>query len=241
MNPSDDEVKSADEVSEVNEDLLEPQAIPDERIVRHAERADSYREAPTLGNDEEIIQPPLEPESSTQNDDVTEKIAELQKEEQVLMDALNHTDATPTVEQSQREDTNSDMAQDDVTSIVEKDEPVIPQSSIPENPVTQVDIEPLGSHAEDQLPKPSDAASETISAKSEDSIPVPVVAPVPENNQSQATPQDAPQTSGEQVVYHTVSGGPETLYDKRSSELKASGVIQTTDTAVRTNDMASSG
>lgn len=63
MNPSDDEeekdVRSQDE--EEIEELLEPQAIPDERIVRHAERNDSYREAPTLTNDEEIIQLPLDP------------------------------------------------------------------------------------------------------------------------------------------------------------------------------------
>jgi hypothetical protein len=42
-------------------------------------------------------------------------------------------------------------------------------------------------------------------------------------------------------MYHTISGGPETLHDKYVSTLKAGGVVQEANPSVRTSDMSASG
>ncbi len=61
MNISDEEIKEVtDQNREDIENLLEPQMIPDERIIRHADTNDHYRE-PTESDESEIIaQPSLE-------------------------------------------------------------------------------------------------------------------------------------------------------------------------------------
>ena len=92
MNPSDDEQSKvvADQTSEEIEALLEPQAIPNEHIVRHAEKNDSYRETPIV-DAEEIVQPPLDPPE----EDVVEKVEPLVVEEQGVDASLSITMSTP--------------------------------------------------------------------------------------------------------------------------------------------------
>ncbi len=123
MNPSDDEEineaqneQSVTQSSEEIEELLEPKAIPDERIVRHAEKNDSYREAPTTDDDEEIIQPPLE---TTENIEENEKVAE---------EATQQTEPEPAMEE--------------VSDIISEIAPEIKEEIFQEPPVPQVEAMP---------------------------------------------------------------------------------------------------
>ncbi len=61
MNPSDEEITEiTDKKLEEIETLLEPQAIPLERIVRHTDNNDHYREPVESDSVDEVTQPPLD-------------------------------------------------------------------------------------------------------------------------------------------------------------------------------------
>jgi hypothetical protein len=155
MNPSDDEQSKvvADQTSKEIEELLEPQAIPDERIVRHAEKNDSYREAPTV-DEEEIVQLPLEPPE----EDVVEKGEPPVGEEQVVDNNLSSTAST-----SENISTVTKETLDGL-SISQKD--IQPEIALGINEVVEEQVS--------QQPEP--------------------------------------------VVYHTISGGPETFDETRSNK-----------------------
>ncbi len=190
MNPSDDEERSgaAVKTSEEIEELLEPQAIPDERIVRHAEKNDSYREAPTLTNDEEIIQPPLE-----------------QLEEQIQTQYKKEVEQEVVVENS--------MSQEEI--VLERAIPsdavpqeVIPQDSPPTHLLSQADI--LQGIALPPYEESQQVVEETkIETQSVPAVPaVPAVAEVPPAVDQEAVPEAV---LSQPPVYHTLSGGPDTL------------------------------
>jgi hypothetical protein len=179
MNPSDEEDVKDDEVVEEAEATALPQVIEEERVVRHAEKNDSYREAPDL--EEEIIQPPLDPpeEVEVRVDPSKEDDIQIKKD-------------TPVI-----------------GGVIPDDIPVISEEIAPLARMSQHDIEP-------EI-EPEGVSYEKTTT--EETSPSPEVAPqtVQEiiTEQVVKTSQALPQTtsSAEPVVYHTISGGPETLND----------------------------
>jgi hypothetical protein len=197
MNPTDEEEQKSEvtPTSEEIEELLEPKAIPEERITRHAERNDSYRESPTIGSDEEIIQPPLEPEVSepVQPAEVyqpteSEIIPQEQSEE-----VVEHTDI----------------------------------STVGEHRITQDEILASAPRAEEQVIESNQQAEVTTSSFAEQKA-VPLSDPMAVHVEPLVTqtvpepPQQTPPQSpeGAPVMYHTVSGGPETIHDKIAAQHK---------------------
>ncbi len=209
MNPSDEEetsngiVANQVEIEEPVEDLLEPKAIPDERIVRHAERNDSYREAPTIGNDEEIVQPPLEPEvievkpepvSLSFDDSKVVTPAEVSPVTEV-----EETYSAPVIEEVVvKEETTPRLTQDEILYSADISEAAPVQVASVEHVPSVADIKPVA---------PTEAPVESAQ--------IPLVtqtAPEPTVTESQG---EAP------VVYHTVSGGPETIKEKMTEHFQA--------------------
>lgn len=181
MNPSDEEViKGDDEVMDETEAIEAPQVIEEERIVRHAEKNDSYREAPDL--EEEIVQPPLDPPEEV------EMKGDLPKEDDIQI----------------KEDVPV------VTEVVPDTTPVISEEVTPLPRMSQHDIEPEivpyeETITEEVSPSPEVTPQTVQEVVSEQVVEVP-----------QATLQVAPVPSAEPVVYHTISGGPETLNESIS-------------------------
>lgn len=178
MNPSDDEEinESTARRSEEIDGLLEPKAIPDERIVRHAERNDSYREAPTLTNDEEIIQPPLEPTL----DELEEKIKQASPLEY-------------TIESKEEESEDAEVQQS-------------PQESFPDEIITKQEQALLAS-------LPTISQQDVLPAQEIDTT-VPPTQPIKIDS-------EVPESS---TVYHTVSGGPETIHDLMAGKIQTEQV-----------------
>ena len=177
MNPLDEEeIKENDEEIVETEAIEAPVVIEEEHIVRHAEKNDSYREAPTLDNNEEIVQSPLDP-----SDEVEMKVDVPNEDNgQVKEDVLVMKEVIP-----------------DVVPVTTEEISPLPHMS-------QHDIEPEGvPHEEvtvEQKPSPEmmpQIVQEVVTEQ---------VAKAP-----QASPQEVPVTPVEPVVYHTISGGPETL------------------------------
>lgn len=190
MNPSDDEVNEGVSQSEEEiESLLEPQAIPDERIVRHAEKNDSYREAPDL--EEEIVQSPLKKVSVIETLPVREGVTETE---------TLHTEDIPEVALSNLEEVAPlpRMSQHDI------DPEVIPQEEVV---IEQTVLDP-------------EIMPQTINEE-------PVVQMVTENEvASQSVSESVPTSQIQPVVYHTISGGPETLNDVASQHKKVEQPVE---------------
>lgn len=209
MNPSDEEETSngvtakQEETQEAIEDLLEPKAIPDERIVRHAERNDSYREAPTIGNDEEIVQPPLELEVI----EVKPKSTSLSANDSKSMEQ-EEVSPIQEIEEAQTSQVHEEaITKEEGVQLLTQDE-ILHSTDIPEaSPVQVVGEERIPSIADIQPVVPTEAPIESAQ--------VPLVtqtAPEPIVTESQG---EAP------VVYHTVSGGPETIKEKMTEHFQA--------------------
>lgn len=157
MNPSDDEVVKEEkgQTPEEIEDLLEPQAIPDERIVRHAETNDSYREAPSLGNDEEIVQPPLEPEEETEPENeqiveevpVVEELAEVEDIQAPLSDMAENIPVITQEEMMHPQISSVSNSETEPVIIQEVVEPVPPRI-IPEPEVAPVLTQATAPHSQ---------------------------------------------------------------------------------------------
>lgn len=210
MNQSDEEAKEITDIRrEEIENLLEPQMIPDERIMRHAERNDSYRELPTLDKSEVIVQPPLDPSSE-----------DLEIEAESLL-------------------RNKDVENLEVfknVSSLDQDEIMPPTISY----LSQIDIEPLRFQEQkisevEQESQPVVSDSLDVQKQSE------TLPQFERETQNQVQPQTKIESNQSTTLYHTVSGGPETINDVRSAELK---ITQTTDsptTALDYSGASSSG
>jgi hypothetical protein len=182
MNSSDEEVSINEGVQEINET-----GVAEERIVRHAEKNDSYRESPDL--EEEIVQPPLEKAQKTTS------AVEGQFSENELISPLPPFEST--------------------YSDTEKIAPL--------PPMTQHDIEPEGEIHNEAVNKEEVSESEPEmplqQAKQQDQ----------EQEQPQAPQEEVPAPQAEKVVYHTISGGPETLVDIAAHQPKVKQPIEIPD------------
>lgn len=207
MNQSDEEeVKEiTDTRREEIENLLEPQMIPDERIIRHAERNDSYRELPTLDKSEEIVQPPLDPSSE-----------DLEIEAESLLK-------------------NNDVDNLEVfknASSVDQGEIMPPTISY----LSQIDIEPLKFNEQkisEVEQEPQSMVSDTVGVQQQSET----LPQFKRETQNQVQPQPKIESNQPVMLYHTVSGGPETINDIRSAEQK---VNQTTGSPVTAPDYSGS-
>ena len=207
MNQSDEEeVKEITDIRrEEIENLLEPQMIPDERIIRHAERNDSYRELPTLDKSEEIVQPPLDPSSED---------LEIEAESLLKNNDVDNLEVFNNV------------------SSVDQGEIMPPTISY----LSQIDIEPLKFNEQ----KISEVQQESQLIVS-DSVDVQQqLGELPQferETQNQVQPQPKIESNQSATLYHTVSGGPETIHDVKLAEQKAN---QTTSSPVVASDYSMS-
>jgi hypothetical protein len=187
MNPTDEEVnESATQSKEEIEQLLEPQAIPDERIVRHAEKNDSYRESPDL--EEEIIQPPLE-----------------KVEEVIINEALPIKEVVPEVETPPLEEASETA-------------PVALEEGSPLPLMSQHDIVPEGGPYEEPSVEQSAPEPEVVPLVGNEEPPVQMT--VDTGTLPESISETIPTLEAQSTVYHTVSGGPETLNDVASHTKK---------------------
>lgn len=220
MNPSDEEEDNNDVpmTSREVDELLEPKEIPRERIVRHAETNDSYREAPSLGNDEEIIQPPLE-----------ESVEENEVEESSSTGVEQETQQTQPKDLEPQEEAESTQMEAEEIPQVEDTVPITQDAILESSSISQVVTEPV---EEKEILSPVQT-SQTASATP------PVVVIQTESHPAQ------PVATGEPVVYHTVSGGPETIHDKMAEQLHKAqlGSVGTNSPtiAVHSNESSASG
>lgn len=197
MNPTDEEVQNSkgNPTPEEIEALLEPKAIPEERITRHAERNDSYRESPTTGNDEVIVQPPLEPEVL----EPIHPVEELQSSESVTAPQAH---------------TEEEVLHNEIP--VEVEHRITQDEILASTPADEESVTDNQAHSEVM----SAPVSEQKVVLASDFI-VPPTEPLVTQTEPEPLKQETPQApDGAPVAYHTVSGGPETIHDKMAAQHK---------------------
>lgn len=198
---------------EIEDEIVREES--EEEIERHTKPHDSYRELPTTDDVKDMTQPPLEPQ-----------IEELEEELKSTVQALK--DNTVSVESA-------------LTSAV-KTEGVYANEPIQEEVVA--------------TPVDESIKAETPTVSQEDIQPVAIIQPqtvdvyLPSQESKSDTPESIPQTEeiqsqvaqpeGKQAVYHTVSGGPETIHDKFVGS-NASAPLSTSATPQYTAAQAASG
>lgn len=215
----DNEAKDVPMTPQEVDEILEPKEIPLERIVRHAEKNDSYREAPSLGNDEEIIQPPLESVEEEYKSDISNQRNEvIQNGSSKDQEPLESKETAQLKELLQVKDATSVLTQGDVMKAS------------------------VGTH----LPEEPIQEKESVSVSPETSLPSLNAETIPSPEviiKTESSPIAQGQTE-EPIIYHTVSGGPETIQDKMASKLQKSQVesgINAPFIEVHSNESSASG